>query len=57
VFGRGESAHLGRVSVRMLRHDDALGLLRPARVDVASGYRYYREQRVAELQEPVERLS
>ncbi|MFG1608496.1 MerR family transcriptional regulator [Actinoplanes sp. NPDC049265] len=41
MFGIGEFANLGRVSVRMLRHYDAIGLLRPARVDRSSGYRYY----------------
>jgi DNA-binding transcriptional MerR regulator/predicted transcriptional regulator YdeE len=41
VFGIGDFANLGRVSVRMLRHYDAIGLLRPARVDPSSGYRYY----------------
>jgi DNA-binding transcriptional MerR regulator/effector-binding domain-containing protein len=38
----GDFARLAGVSVRMLRHYDALGLLRPARVDPASGYRSYR---------------
>ena len=37
----GDFARLAGVSVRMLRHYDALGLLRPARVDPASGYRSY----------------
>lgn len=37
----GDFARLGGVSVRMLRHYDATGLLVPARVDAASGYRYY----------------
>jgi DNA-binding transcriptional MerR regulator len=37
----GDFARLGGVSVRMLRHYDATGLLEPARVDPASGYRYY----------------
>jgi DNA-binding transcriptional MerR regulator len=41
MFSIGEFAGLGRVSVRMLRHYDAIGLLRPAHVDPASGYRYY----------------
>ncbi|QRP45594.1 MerR family DNA-binding transcriptional regulator [Amycolatopsis sp. FDAARGOS 1241] len=31
MFSIGEFAKLARVSVRMLRHYDALGLLRPAR--------------------------
>ena len=30
-----------RLSVKALRHYDELGLLRPDRVDVATGYRYY----------------
>lgn len=37
----GEFARLGQVSPRMLRHYDEIGLLRPDRVDDASGYRYY----------------
>ena len=34
-------ARLGQVSVRMLRHYDAIGLLVPDHVDPASGYRSY----------------
>jgi DNA-binding transcriptional MerR regulator len=41
MFSIGDFAGLGRVSVRMLRHYDAIGLLRPARIDPFSGYRYY----------------
>ncbi|MFF5292724.1 MerR family transcriptional regulator [Paractinoplanes globisporus] len=41
MFSIGDFAGLGRVSVRMLRHYDAIGLLRPAHVDPSSGYRYY----------------
>ena len=41
MFTIGDFATLGRVSVRMLRHYDAIGLVRPARVDPSSGYRYY----------------
>lgn len=41
MFTIGDFARLGRVSVRMLRHYDATGLLVPARVDPWSGYRYY----------------
>jgi DNA-binding transcriptional MerR regulator len=41
MFTIGEFATIGRVSVRMLRHYDAIGLLVPARVDGRTGYRYY----------------
>ncbi|WP_449407954.1 MerR family transcriptional regulator [Microbacterium maritypicum] len=41
MYTIGEFAALGRVSVRMLRHYDAIGLLAPARVDVRTGYRSY----------------
>jgi DNA-binding transcriptional MerR regulator/predicted transcriptional regulator YdeE len=37
----GDFARLGRVSPRMLRHYDDLGLLRPDQVDPVSGYRFY----------------
>lgn len=33
MFTIGDFARHGRVSVRMLRHYDAIGLLAPARVD------------------------
>jgi DNA-binding transcriptional MerR regulator len=38
----GRFARLCRLSVKQLRHYDELGLLAPAWVDPASGYRYYR---------------
>ena len=49
MFTIGEFARHGRVSVRMLRHYDAIGLLRPACVDPASGYRFYQVSQLAEL--------
>lgn len=45
----GDFARLGRVSVRMLRHYDEIGLLRPARVDSMTGYRYYQAAQLSEL--------
>ncbi|GII52423.1 MerR family transcriptional regulator [Planotetraspora thailandica] len=49
MFSIGDFARLGRVSVRMLRHYDALGLLRPARVDQFTGYRYYEAGQLSRL--------
>ena len=49
MFTIGDFARHGRVSVRMLRHYDAVGLLRPARVDPASGYRSYQASQLAQL--------
>jgi DNA-binding transcriptional MerR regulator len=49
MFTIGDFARHGRVSVRMLRHYDATGLLRPARTDPASGYRYYEAAQLARL--------
>jgi DNA-binding transcriptional MerR regulator len=49
MFSIGEFARHGRVSVRMLRHYDAIGLLRPATVDPATGYRFYQAGQLAEL--------
>jgi DNA-binding transcriptional MerR regulator/effector-binding domain-containing protein len=49
MFSIGEFAKLGRVSVRMLRHYDAIGLLRPAAVDGSSGYRLYRADQLRRL--------
>ncbi|MFF3491810.1 MerR family transcriptional regulator [Streptomyces sp. NPDC002795] len=49
MFTIGEFARHGRVSVRMLRHYDAMGLLRPAHVDPATGYRRYAAAQLARL--------
>jgi DNA-binding transcriptional MerR regulator len=49
MFSIGEFAQHGRVSVRMLRHYDAIGLLRPACVDPVTGYRSYQATQLAQL--------
>ncbi|MGW7418180.1 MerR family transcriptional regulator [Streptomyces sp. NPDC054863] len=49
MFTIGDFARHGRVSVRMLRHYDAIGLLHPAHVDPATGYRYYSAAQLARL--------
>jgi DNA-binding transcriptional MerR regulator len=49
MFNIGDFARLGRVSVRMLRHYDAIGLLPPAALDRASGYRYYNADQLRRL--------
>ena len=49
MFTIGEFARHGRVSVRMLRHYDAVGLVRPAFVDPASGYRFYQAGQLDQL--------
>ena len=42
----GEFSKLSRVSIRMLRHYDDIGLLKPAEIDNFTGYRYYREEQL-----------
>src|SRR6266516_3250523 len=49
MFSIGDFARHGRVSVRMLRHYDAIGLLRPASVDRATGYRWYQAEQLSRL--------
>ncbi|MBU5674721.1 MerR family transcriptional regulator [Paenibacillus brevis] len=39
----GDFSKLSRISIRMLRHYDEIGLLVPESVDCSSGYRYYSE--------------
>lgn len=41
MFGIGQFAQFAKVSIRTLRHYDDVGLLRPAAVDPATGYRSY----------------
>jgi DNA-binding transcriptional MerR regulator/effector-binding domain-containing protein len=53
MYTIGRFASIGRVTVRMLRHWDEIGLLEPARVDPATGYRSYAPEQVADLAEIV----
>ena len=39
----GDFSKLSRISIRMLRHYDEIGILRPESVDDFTGYRYYSE--------------
>ncbi|MFB8073765.1 MerR family transcriptional regulator [Streptomyces californicus] len=49
MFTIGDFARYGRVSPRMLRHYDAVGLLHPDRTDPATGYRLYGAAQLARL--------
>ena len=49
MFTIGDFANLGRVSVRMLRHYDSIGVLLPAAVDPVNGYRLYSAGQLARL--------
>ena len=42
----GDFSKLSRVSIRMLRHYDELGLLHPVKIDPDTGYRYYHESQL-----------
>lgn len=54
MYTIGEFAAFGHVSARMLRHYDAIGLLRPAAVDERSGYRKYAPEQLRDLVRIVE---
>jgi DNA-binding transcriptional MerR regulator len=49
VFRIGEFSQLARVSRRLLQYYDQQGLLTPAWVDPASGYRYYSARQLIRL--------
>jgi DNA-binding transcriptional MerR regulator len=49
MYTIGEFASIGRVTLRLLRYYDEIGLLPPARVDPASGYRWYAPEQAATL--------
>ena len=42
----GDFSKLSRISIRMLRHYDEIGLLHPDCVDDFTGYRYYTESQL-----------
>ena len=42
----GDFSKLSRISIRMLRHYDEIGLLEPRSTDRMTGYRYYSEDQL-----------
>jgi DNA-binding transcriptional MerR regulator len=49
MFRIGEFSRIARVSMRLLRYYDELGLLRPAHTAVSNGYRYYTAAQLPQL--------
>jgi DNA-binding transcriptional MerR regulator/effector-binding domain-containing protein len=49
MFRIGEFSRITRVTIDTLRHYDALGLLKPAKVDPFTGYRYYSARQLMSL--------
>ncbi len=49
MFKIGDFSKLSLVSVKTLRYYDELGLLKPARVDEFTGYRYYSASQMPRL--------
>jgi DNA-binding transcriptional MerR regulator len=49
MFRIGEFSKLTRVSVRMLRHYDSLGLLKPSHTDPTTNYRHYSADQLPRL--------
>jgi DNA-binding transcriptional MerR regulator len=49
MFKIGEFSRIGSVTIDTLRHYDALGLLKPAKVDPFTGYRYYTAKQLQPL--------
>jgi DNA-binding transcriptional MerR regulator len=49
MFKIGDFSRFSRVSVKMLRHYDEIGLLKPAHVDSLTNYRYYSADQLPRL--------
>jgi DNA-binding transcriptional MerR regulator len=49
MFSIGEFSKIARVSGRLLRYYDSIGLLSPRRIDPATGYRYYTADQLGRL--------
>ena len=47
MFLTGEFSQISRVSKRLLHYYDEIGLLKPANIDEATGYRYYSARQYA----------
>jgi MerR HTH family regulatory protein len=49
MFRIGEFSQVARVSGRLLRYYDSIGLLHPVRIDPQTGYRYYSASQLPRL--------
>jgi DNA-binding transcriptional MerR regulator len=49
MFRIGEFSRIARVSGRLLRYYDSIGLLSPQRIDPGTGYRYYSAEQLGRL--------
>src|SRR5215211_3219830 len=49
MFRIGEFSQIAKVTIDTLRHYDALGLLKPVKVDPFTGYRYYSAKQLLSL--------
>lgn len=49
MFKIGEFAKLNRITISTLRHYDAINLLKPVRIEEATGYRYYSAEQMPYL--------
>jgi len=49
MYKIGDFSQIAQVSIRMLRHYDKLGLLKPNQVDDWTGYRYYTLDQLSRL--------
>jgi DNA-binding transcriptional MerR regulator/effector-binding domain-containing protein len=49
MFRIGDFSRIARVSARLLRYYDEIGLLKPSIVDAASGYRFYSAEQLSRL--------
>lgn len=49
MFRIGDFSKISRVTIKTLRYYDKIGLLKPAFIDVNTGYRYYTEEQILKI--------
>ena len=49
MYSIGEFSRINRITPKALRHYDRIGLLKPAKIDEWTGYRYYAPQQLPEI--------
>lgn len=49
MYSIGEFSRINKVTPKTLRHYDRIGLLKPARIDEWTGYRYYAPEQLSEI--------
>jgi DNA-binding transcriptional MerR regulator len=55
MYKIGLFSKINKITVKTLRHYDEIGLLKPAHIDIETGYRYYSSEQLPKINKRIAR--